>query len=117
MRSEVCAAPARGYVRGVRSLLAAVVALAIGALTVLAVGGQSRLDGEILVTLTARHGLHQGDLVALSVAGVGLLTLAVLHQLARRRPRRGQGRQAPGEAQGLARTGPGHDARGARAVR
>jgi hypothetical protein len=100
----------------VRHLLAAVVALAIGALTVLALGGQSRLDGDVIVTLTARHGLHQGDLVALGVAAVGLGTLAVLH-LAGRRPRRERAGRHPHDGAGLGQTHGRHDAPGVGSVR
>lgn len=68
-----------------RHLLAAVVALVIGALTALAVAGSSRLDGPVLWVLSDRHGLHEGDLVVLGVAAVGLLTLAGLHRAGRGR--------------------------------
>jgi hypothetical protein len=74
------------YRRKVRSLLATVVGFVIAALTVLALAGSSRLDGPVLVVLSDRHGLHRGDLTAVTLAAVGLLTLVALHRRTRHRP-------------------------------
>ena len=73
--------------------LAALAGLAIAALTVLSLAGNSRLDGPVLLELTSRHGLHQGDLLTLGVAAVGVLAVVALHAAAGREhaPRRHEG--------------------------
>jgi hypothetical protein len=61
-----------------RQGLAGLLALVVVALTALAIGGQSRLDGPVLVHLTTDHGLHRGDLVPLLLGGIVLVGLAAL---------------------------------------
>jgi hypothetical protein len=76
----------------VRHGLTALAGLAIAALTVLSLAGNSRLDGPVLLELTSRHGLHRGDLLTLGVAAVGLLAVVALHAAGREHsPRRREG--------------------------
>ncbi|WP_370327092.1 hypothetical protein [Euzebya sp.] len=55
--------------------------VAIGVLVVLALAGQGRLSGPILVSVTSRHGIHLGDLL---VVLAGVTAIAAVIRLARR---------------------------------
>ncbi len=67
-----------------RWLLALVAAGVLSAFAVLLVTGQYRSEGPVLVTLTAGHGLHQGDVFVLTGWAAGVLCLLGLLVLRRR---------------------------------
>ncbi len=58
-----------------RWLLALVAAAVLSAFAVLLVAGQYRDEGPVLVTLTAGHGLHRGDVFVLAGWAAGVISL------------------------------------------
>ncbi len=59
--------------------------LALTALAVMAVLGQNRLSGEVVLRLSATHGLHRSDVVVAALWFAGVLLCLPW----RRAPRRG----------------------------
>ena len=53
------------------------IALAIVTLTLFAVGGHNRFEGDTLFTVTGGHGVHEGDLPLVALGALALLALAL----------------------------------------
>jgi hypothetical protein len=54
-------------------VVAALAAVGLGVLAaVMMVAGHAPWEGDLVITLSATHGVHQGDLLALVPVGVGL---------------------------------------------
>ena len=67
-----------------RWLLALVAACVLSAFAVLLVTGQYLNEGPVLVTLSAGHGLHRGDVFVLTGWAAGVLSLFGLLLVRRR---------------------------------
>jgi hypothetical protein len=61
-----------------RWLCASVVGLVLTGFTVLLLTGHYREEGPVLVTVTADHGLHSGDLLVIAGWAVSIVALVVL---------------------------------------
>ena len=74
----------RALVAALRWCSAAVVAVVLSAFALLLVTGEYANDGPVVLTLTSRHGLHEGDLFVIAGWAVAVVSLLVVLLVPRR---------------------------------